>query len=368
MLVLILPPFEGKIQLNNRQNLFETDLFQTEIHFSEFSTHSCPDDLLVNDAVANIEGKIKHVRLVGERHSGIKDLSRLLRSHLINVTVHEGLGRGPFWFQDEYLASQEVNLDETLILLVTRNPYKWMFAMMNDPIHAPNHLDLSWKKFISQPWTIKTSVQDKEVSQTEGAVCQENFLGKAVVPCRRRDTVVDVILSSVDSDTRSVTYPVYETHIKDKRPFKNIIQLRRGKLLNLFNISKWKSVKFVQFISIDSLFSTQRSSLMQRSQINTLLEQLFVKYSLSSCLLSESEVFKTKYFSDEVTFKNFKQSKVRNEIIDEYYDLFKYLTCNVHWKVENKFGYSKIKQFLYDLKTTKKIKCSKSVHHHSLYS
>lgn len=420
------------------------------------------------------------VMVVGERHTGVNDVLRNLNHHLLNLTVSPGVSRNRYWFQTEEsflrmlpqtkeeLSSfrQGSYLNRMLVLVVTRSPYEWMLAMQKQPIHAPNHYFPSlksdnlqyddkrnWKKFVSKPWTIKTSEQDQTIASTEGARCQEKFSAGEVLPCRKHDSVVLTILDSLQKRMKStvevdklstIGYPVYETHVKDHRPFKNIAELRRAKMINYYNMTAW--VKNLKFIQIESLLASSvgsenlepgHRSQIQARKFNVLLRFLHEKYGIGVCLaeegvdsqkgnsdgksaygriqfseLSES-IPKADYnFFSSLPFNQTKQSSKKKssqnsfrrlktvhssstkrgkesknsssagevqgftshtmipESIVRRYNFLRWLTCNVHWRIEAKFGYQKMKNLLYDVpglgteinfktwKMRKKIRCN----------
>jgi len=257
--------------------------------------------------------KLKHIRVIGERHSGVDGVTALLARSFPNVTVGSGFVRGKYWFQEERLLDG-IDLENVLVVVVLRNPYDWIALMQRSPINAPAHrLRHDWRKFVSKPWTIQTSITDNKLSQTVGAKCQAKFLAGEVKPCRQRRTTL-----RSDWRTRS-SEPLYEMHPVTHKPIANILELRKQKLINYAQLTQW--VSHVSYLKSESL-STERGT----ERVITLLAKA---YNLDTCRQIDGSVF---------PFVDLDQRPPLKSMSPQMKD---YLTCNVFWSVEDDiFGYS----------------------------
>uniref|UniRef100_A0A7S2RMW5 Uncharacterized protein n=1 Tax=Mucochytrium quahogii TaxID=96639 RepID=A0A7S2RMW5_9STRA len=252
---------------------------------------------------------IRHIRVIGERNSGVNGVVDLLRKVFPNVTTGAGFVRSRYWFQDESVLPKGINLDEVLVVVVLRNPVDWLRMMRKNPVYAPNHMfRQDWKHFVSKPWTMRTSTIDKTLSQTKGVKCQAKFLAGYVRPCRQAAKLVSNIRTA---------QPVYEMDPITTKPFRNIIGLRKGKLLNYANMSRW--VPHISYVKVENLFSD--------SGVRRLQSVLSDAYNLGVCLRTKNLAFE---FSDWITRPPL---STMQEV--------RYYSCNLDWSAEEVFGYSK---------------------------
>ncbi|GBG24303.1 Hypothetical Protein FCC1311_005212 [Hondaea fermentalgiana] len=284
-------------------------------------------------ALAPVEGErmLKYVRVVGERNSGVDGVVDLLSKLFPNVTVGSGFVRTKYWFQDERELDPEIDLEEVLVVVVLRNPYDWTLLMQRNPIFAPAHrIKHDWRRFVSRLWTTKTSITDKELSSTPGAKCQAKYQAGEVRPCRQSRT------SFLGSETRSrYMDPVYETNPVTHLPLRNVLELRKFKMLNYANMTQW--VPHISYLKLEAL-----DTLEGVAQVQSVLSRA---YNLDSCDTADGG---THAYVDP-------QSKLlastRAQMTAQYRD---YLTCNIFWSVESAvFGYSAAELYTSDL-------CSKS--------
>jgi len=87
------------------------------------------------------KARIRNVRIVGERNSGVQLLRSDLAKAFKNVTVENGVTRWVYWFQDPNLAHyvDGHNPERSVVIHVATDPYEWMSRMQENPIHAPYH-------------------------------------------------------------------------------------------------------------------------------------------------------------------------------------------------------------------------------------
>jgi hypothetical protein len=130
-------------------------------------------------SIQTYSNSIKRLRLLGERHSGTSFFTKLLRKCFPEIEVEDGLLNGKHWWQpspdyaveafqkyakdqgESVTFMQNIGIDswkkvanspnpksefqDTLVLVLFRNPYQWMEAMRIAPHHWPNHLILQPK-------------------------------------------------------------------------------------------------------------------------------------------------------------------------------------------------------------------------------
>jgi len=278
------------------------------------------------------ESKLKYVRVVGERNSGVDGVVELLSKIFPNVTVGSGFVRSKYWFQDERILDPEIDLEEVLVVVVLRNPYDWTLLMQRNPVFAPAHRikKHDWRRFVSRLWTTKTSIMDKELSTTPGVKCQAKYVAGEVRPCRQsRNTFLG-------SETRSrFMDPVYETNPVTHLPLRNVLELRKFKMLNYANMTQW--VPHISYLKLEALATAEGVSKVQ--------SVLSRAYNLDTCSQPDATVFP---FADP---QGKMLASARSSMTAQYRD---YLTCNIFWSVESAvFGYSAA-----ELYTTSQ--CSKS--------
>lgn len=183
--------------------------------------------------------EIRHVHIVGERHSGTKFLTKELQTCFPRKTrftfrVHRDFIRSKHFFQpilDQDLAS-------SIIIVVVRNPVDWVAAMNEKPYHSPFHvkgfngtqvIPMDWNDFVSQPWTMpRLPGWEARTIESDDTVCQEYFRHHEVIPCEYNQSS-GLIAESI---YRGFS-PLYELQRDGSgRPFSSIIDLRTEKLVN----------------------------------------------------------------------------------------------------------------------------------------
>lgn len=184
--------------------------------------------------------------------------------------------------------------------------------------------------------------RDKLISRTKGAWCQMNFEAGEVTPCRTN--------ALIHQQASSKKYPVYEHHPITHKPFKNILGLRQAKMENFLNLTTW--LPHVKFISVETLL---------QSGVDELLEELYEEYGKCFVFVRAGVTIQIGlgYCKSEVDDTNFEL--VTTESASASYDEMKYLTCKIHWGIEEKLGYSPDYRYLVNKRTKKRERC-KDVH------
>lgn len=93
---------------------------------------------------------IKNIQLYAERHTGSKWLATMINDSF-NIDNLFKMG-WKHWFPD-YEKINEINQDEYLFIVLSRNPYDWIISMNRTPHHA--HESLKGNKieeFIDKQW------------------------------------------------------------------------------------------------------------------------------------------------------------------------------------------------------------------------
>ena len=116
--------------------------------------------------------------------------------------------------------------------------------MRERPHHAHEHIGLTWREFVTTPWTGPRKLNDKQkiiraggdiesAIKRVGTTCICNFTWTEVVPC----SVYDAI------DVKGYAKYMYElNHDGSGRAYPSIINLRREKILNFLSVKYMKAV------------------------------------------------------------------------------------------------------------------------------
>ena len=186
---------------------------------------------------------LRHIHIVGERHSGTKFLTKELQKcfprHSPDFTfrVHRDFLRSKHFFQP-ILAGHD--LAASVVIVVVRDPVDWIAAMREKPYHSPSHVQtlndtgftpLPWRDFVQRPWTLQGNDKDEwelEPYPTDETICQENFHRKEVIPCEYNETSGKLAEPFVRGFA-----PLYEMRRDGTaKPFSSILELRTEKILN----------------------------------------------------------------------------------------------------------------------------------------
>jgi len=218
----------------------------------------------INDEVEPVENssgeKVKEISVIGERNSGTTWIWNELTTCFNNtVKVKRRLTRYKHWFQYEDGKKHPA----TLVLAIFRDPYYWIAAMRKKPHHAPMHLHLDWKTFVTKQWTMPRVGKDLEMVNQTGRICQQEFYFHEVVSCNDR--------------------PYPDGHFKDKKPgysghqpfyemkndgsgkpYDNILDLRRDKIINFLEVANWTWVEKFWILRYEDLLKTGTANLIKQ--------------------------------------------------------------------------------------------------------
>jgi len=107
---------------------------------------------------------IRFVQIFGERRSGTNYLETLVQQNFREVRLTRDFG-GKHWFirgleprgranetTDHQCVRPLGDSDDTLMLVIHRNPYDWLRSLQAKPFHAWGHDSLPLREFITKPW------------------------------------------------------------------------------------------------------------------------------------------------------------------------------------------------------------------------
>jgi hypothetical protein len=101
--------------------------------------------------------------------------------------------------------------DDTLFLVIFRNPLDWLRALHTRPYHAPGHWNLSFSEFIRKPWL---ACEQSRVNPLWPEGEREYFIEEAENVLRLRSQKVEHLLE-LEQRVRHVAFVKYETLLED---------------------------------------------------------------------------------------------------------------------------------------------------------
>lgn len=257
-------------------------------------------------------GSVKSITILGERNSGTTWLYEhlgLCFNH--TVPIHRRLTRYKHWFQFN-TTRLDRQYPNSLVINEFRNVYHWTEAMHQVPHHAPNHIDLPWKEFVTRKWTMERIGKDLEMTDAQkvGRVCQEDFYYNDLITCNQRP-YPDGYWNASHKHRYSEHQPFYEMRNDGSgEPYDNILELRAAKVYNFLAVTEFPWVEDMWVIRYESLLAEGTKALLKAVEKAT--------GAKASCKAAESQ--------------NRKKRKIRPE-------MRKWLTKNVDWEAERLIGY-----------------------------
>lgn len=152
-----------------------------------------------------------------------------------------------------------------------RDPMAWTWAMKAVPHHAPEHIDLDWREFVTKEWNMKRLHKDEawleqqtKINNETGRICQENFHYHELVSCLTRP-YPDGYWGEHRKHRFSQHQPFYEMRVNDRkgRPYKNILEMRAAKILNFMESSKYSNVEGFWHYQYEELLKTGTKELIE---------------------------------------------------------------------------------------------------------
>jgi hypothetical protein len=107
---------------------------------------------------------IRYVQIFGERGSGTNYLANLVSENFTGVEVTQAFGAKHWYIRDHEPRGRPnrstdfecvrplSDSDDTLFVVIHRNPWDWLRSLQAKPFHAPGHWNLSFSEFIRKPW------------------------------------------------------------------------------------------------------------------------------------------------------------------------------------------------------------------------
>jgi hypothetical protein len=181
---------------------------------------------------------IQQISVLGERNSGTRWMYDHLSNcfnHSLDVEIH--LTRYKHWFQDPNVTLHPRNR-ETLVIAQFRNPYDWLEAMRDRPHHAPSHLDVDWREFLTTPWTMDRIGLDLNIT-SNATLCQQHFRFNQINSCVK----APLPREAYENIRMSRHQPIYELKQDGSgEPFDSIIELRAAKIVNFLETKDYPRV------------------------------------------------------------------------------------------------------------------------------
>mmetsp|Transcript_10235 Transcript_10235/g.30228 ORF Transcript_10235/g.30228 Transcript_10235/m.30228 type:complete len:386 (-) Transcript_10235:89-1246(-) len=259
-------------------------------------------------------GSVKSISILGERNSGTTWLYEhlgLCFNH--TVPIHRRLTRYKHWFQFN-TTREDRQYKNSLVINEFRNVYDWTEAMHQVPHHAPNHVDLSWKEFVTRKWTMERVGKDLDMKESEkvGRVCQEDFYYNDVVTCNQRP-YPDGYWNANHKHRYSEHQPFYEMRNDGSgEPYDNVLDLRAAKIYNFLAVTEFPWVEDMWVIRYESLLAEGTEALLKAVEKAT--------GTKAKCKAAESQ--------------NRRKRKIDKKMKE-------WLKEHVDWKAERLIGYQK---------------------------
>ena len=281
---------------------------------------------------------VEQIIVLGERHSGTDELTNYLTSCFDSISVTDTYKRYKYWFQEEDLTRIPEN--SAIVVAMFRNPYDWVQAMRNEPLHSHdqlnwyrrlnNNLDrrhiidpkipwtnfakpLGWKDFVTRPWIGQRGLMDKNISRTNrgmnNAHCMDNYTYYDISPCSVNDTSIIKGLAE---------YKYEFKYDKSERGYSSIIDLRREKILNHLSVAEFLGTR--EFIPFR-------------------FEDLHANGGMISLIQSLEEAVGIKAKCDITSLERI--SRQVSEVDEHPEDYIRWMDAFVDWEVESLVGYSR---------------------------
>jgi len=185
----------------------------------------------------------RRIALLGERNTGTRWMTSELQKCFPTLKVTSRLLRWKHWFQED----DEKSHYPTLVIAQFRNIYEWTEAMRNVPHHAPEHLHLEWKEFVTKPWTMERPKRDEIHKDSNEKVCYEKFRYNELISCIEGSREDPDYLEWAKKTGYKAKHdfsghkPIYELKQDGSgEPFSSILEMRAAKIRNFLSLKEWK--------------------------------------------------------------------------------------------------------------------------------
>uniref|UniRef100_A0A7S2E405 Sulfotransferase domain-containing protein n=1 Tax=Helicotheca tamesis TaxID=374047 RepID=A0A7S2E405_9STRA len=210
------------------------------------------------------------VAILGERSSGTTWIyEHLTECFAHGVPIRRRLEKYKHWFQVDEERDDYKGLDfetyptNSLVISMFRNPYDWTTAMHRVPHHAPAHIDLPWKEFLTKAWTTERVGKDLNITDKENFLCQDKFKYHEVVSCIHKPMGDEYWK---DKKTRfSEHQPVYEMKNDGSgEPYDNILDMRADKIRNFLTVKDFKRITDFWVYKYEDLLADGTEEFLQK--------------------------------------------------------------------------------------------------------
>jgi len=336
--------------------------------------------------------EVNNIIILGERHSGTTFITKYIHDCFPNVTVKDTFINYKHWFQPDPdyvlrvvlagfesfigIADDETELsswrdivkngatnnrdqksnhlskyfENSLVIVLFRNPYDWVEAMRRKPWHWPEHISLfplpaqntsvkiqnigsggysgqksfvghkllNWKEFVDRPLYLRGYYEEQD-DNNHKIYCQKGYPPNSTSPCKKNRRFVPNEVSSIpEVFLRHLQFelndPIYEKNHQNGKPLDNILQLRSIKLKNLLSIPEQWELAAIAFVQYDSLLG---------NRLKSLVEQIGRVIGINENECPITPLFKKKAYNISVEFRD-------------------WITKSAQWDLEKLIGYQPV--------------------------
>ena len=174
---------------------------------------------------------IKYIQIFGERCSGTKYLARLIDRNFEGVSLTKSFGC-KHWFIKNHFPRGKPNTstdyecirtltdsDDTLFVVIYRNPFDYLRSLHLKPYHAPNHFGLTFSKFIRKKWV---SYETSQVNKLWPHNDQNYYFIEEADNIIQLRTQKILHFNNLKNVVKNVRFINYEKLVRDIRLLKHI--------------------------------------------------------------------------------------------------------------------------------------------------
>ena len=236
-----------------------------------------------------------------------------------------------------------------------RNAMDWTEAMRSNPYSAPNHMNLPWYDFVTQPWTMPRYGEDVPFDNLTMAKANDQISCKnpcssfkkphEIIPCLANATFVvkwqeqqdkgkeQVVeekdppaATEIQSRTRTTTTTAFYEMQPNGLPYDNILALRSAKIHNFLSMQTFVHVKAFHVLLYEDLVNPKQHNGSDHNKGTAqLLEQL------------EHEFNVTRWDGCQPIVAGNSSHMTARPLSPDFVE---YMNTNVDWKTEALLGYN----------------------------
>ena len=227
---------------------------------------------------------MKTIQIYGERCSGTNYLEELCKANFPNVEVTNSKYGFKHWLIDHPANCHFESNDDTIYIVIFRNPYDWIRSFWKTPHHAQLHYPLTFNQFIRKEW------------------------------------------HSFDNPNYEIRQNIKELYFErdyDMTPFRNILKLRNAK--NRSFLSLTEKVQNHYFIPYELL----------KSQTKAVLLDISKHFNLELT----NEFHQINHYVGKAKDRRINKPLGNISIVD-----LEFIDNELDWTIENRLGYFSIKK------------------------